>query len=123
MLVNFLEMNESLPDLAKLVKARKPIRSNPIKSWKNRKVKTVVKNLDEVESFIADIESDLTGVPILLRQYLKLGGKLLAFNIDPDFSYVLDGLILADMSKSDPKLMGRYMGKENFKQFLAHHGR
>lgn len=123
MLVNFLKMNESLPDLAKLVKARKPMRTNPIKSWQNRKVKTVVKNLDEVESFIADIESDLTGVPILLRQYLKLGGKLLAFNIDPDFSYVLDGLILVDMSKSDPKLMGRYMGKENFEQFLAYHGK
>jgi len=122
LLVGFLKMNESMPDLAKLVKARKPMRTNPIKRWKNRKIKTVVKDLDEVESLIADIETELTGIPILLKQYLRLGGKLLAFNIDPDFSYVLDGLILVDLTKTDPKVLVRYMGKENLRRFLAYHG-
>lgn len=122
LLVSFLKVNEFLPDFAKLVKARKPMRSNPLKKWRNRKIKTVVKNIDEVESFIADIETDLKGVPILLRQYLKLGGKLLAFNIDPDFSYVLDGLILVDLTKTDPKVLDRYMGKDNMRRFLAYHG-
>lgn len=122
LLVGFLKQNESVPDLAKLVKPRKPMRTNPIKKWKLRKVKTTVKSIDDVESLIADIETNLTGVPILLRQYLKLGGKLLAFNIDPDFSYVLDGLILVDLTKTDPKVLERYMGKENSLKFLAYHG-
>lgn len=122
MLVNFLKINESLPDLAKLVKARKPMRVNPIENWKNRRVKTVVRSIDEVESLIADIETEMTGVPILLRQYLKLGGKLLAFNIDPEFSYVLDGLILVDLTKTDPKVLGRYMGRDNYDRFMAYHG-
>ncbi|HMO50717.1 MAG TPA: GNAT family N-acyltransferase [Kiritimatiellia bacterium] len=122
LLVGFLKQNESLPDLAKLVKPRKPMRMNPIKKWKLRKMRTSVKSLDEVESLIGDIETDLTGIPILLRQYLRLGGKLLAFNIDPDFSYVLDGLILVDLTKTDAKVMERYMGREQTRQFLAHHG-
>jgi putative hemolysin len=122
LLVGFLKTNESLPDLAKLVKPRKPMRIGPIKRWKLRKVRTSVKNLDEVESLIADIEHDLTGIPILLRQYLRLGGKLLAFNIDPDFSYVLDGLILVDLTKTDRKVLTRYMGEENVADFLRHHG-
>ena len=111
-----------MPDLAKLVKARKPMRTNPIKKWKLRKIKTSVKDLEDVESLISDIDTNLTGVPILLRQYLKLGGKLLAFNIDPDFSYVLDGLILVDLTKTEPKVMERYMGREKTKAFLAYHG-
>lgn len=122
LLVQFLRQNESLPDLARLVKPRKPMRTNPIKKWKLRKMRTAVKDLDDVESLIADIETRLTGVPILLRQYLRLGGKLLAFNIDPDFSYVLDGLILVDLTKTEPKVMERYMGREKTVQFLAYHG-
>ncbi len=35
-------------------------------------------------------------LPILLRQYLKLGGRLLGFNVDPDFSDVLDVLVMVD---------------------------
>jgi putative hemolysin len=122
LLVSFLKQNESLPDLAKLVKPRTPMRVNPIRKWKLRKVKTSVKDLDDVESLIADIETNLTGVPILLRQYLRLGGKLLAFNIDPDFSYVLDGLILVDLTKTEPKVLDRYMGRDKRDAFLAYHG-
>ena len=122
LLVGFLKQNESMPDLAKMVKARKPMRSNPLKWWKLRKVKQAVKDLDEVESLISDIETNLTGIPILLRQYLRLGGKLLAFNIDPDFSYVLDGLILVDLTKTDRKVLERYMGRDNMRHFLAYHG-
>ena len=122
LLVGFLKQNESLPDLARLVKPRKPMRTNPIRKWKLRRIKSTVKDLEDVDSLIADIETNLTGVPILLRQYLKLGGKLLAFNIDPDFSYVLDGLILVDLTKTDPKVLERYMGREKTTRFLAYHG-
>ena len=53
----------------------------------------------------------------------KLGGKLLAFNIDPDFSNVLDGLIMVDLTDTDPRVLSRYMGKEGMKEFLSHHGK
>jgi putative hemolysin len=123
LLVGFLKMNESIPELARLVKARRPLRTNPLKYWKLRKMRRAVRDIDEVESLIADIETKLTGMPILLRQYLRLGGKLLAFNIDPNFSYVLDGLILVDLTKTDPKVLERYMGKTQAGQFLAYHGK
>lgn len=122
LLVAFLKMNNFLPDLARLVKARKPLRQNPIVAWKLRRQRAVVGDLDEVESMIADLETDLKGVPVLLRQYLRLGGKLLGFNIDPSFSYCLDGLILVDLTKTDPTLLAKYMGKENLDRFLAFHG-
>jgi hypothetical protein len=33
---------------------------------------------------------------------MRLGGKLLAFNVDPAFSNVLDGLILVDLVQTEP---------------------
>ena len=34
-------------------------------------------------ALIADVETDRKGVPVLLKQYLKLGGELVAFHVDP----------------------------------------
>lgn len=122
MMVQFLRMNNYMPDLARLVKARKPVQKFVLKHMFNRSLHQVVEDLDEVESFIADIENDMQGMPILLKQYLKLGGKLMGFNIDPDFGDVLDGLILVDVTQTDPKVLRRYMGDEGMQTFLAHHG-
>jgi hypothetical protein len=56
-------------------------------------------------------------VPILLKQYLKLGGKLLGFNRDPNFNNVLDGLILVDLRETPQKVLQRYMGEDGLGRF------
>jgi hypothetical protein len=56
----------------------------------------------------------------LLRQYLRLGGKLLGFNQDPRFGEVVDGLIVVDLAKTDPRVLERYTGKQGITTFLAH---
>ena len=69
---------------------------------------------------VADIEPDGKGLPVLLRQYLKLGGKLLGFNVDEKFGNVVDGLILVDILGTDRRLMGKYMGREGAAEYLRH---
>jgi putative hemolysin len=122
LLVTFLKMNNFMPELARMVKPRTPLRPSPLAQWKSRKMRMIVDDLEDVEELIADIETDLKGVPILLKQYLKLGGQLLGFNIDPAFSNVLDGLILVDLTKSDPRVLERYFTKEGVRSFRAYHG-
>ncbi|MEJ2109925.1 MAG: GNAT family N-acyltransferase [Acidobacteriota bacterium] len=75
----------------------------------------------ELEDMISDIENDSTGVPILIRQYLKLGAEFVAFNIDEKFSNVIDGLIVVDLCRSDEKTLARYLGQEGIRKYLAHH--
>lgn len=62
-------------------------------------------------------------MPVLLRQYLKLGGKLLGFNIDASFGNAVDGLIMVDLHRTDAKTLQRYMGREQAEQYLAHRRR
>ncbi len=121
LLVRFLKDNNALPTLAKFVKARRPLRLNPLGLLTHRRISHVVKSLDEVEALISDIETHISGVPVLLRQYLKLGGKLLGFNIDPEFSNVLDGLILVDLCKADPVILSRYFTRPGVVNFRAYH--
>jgi putative hemolysin len=117
----FLESNNFLQDLAELIRPRKPFRQKPIPELINQKTQHWPGDIDELSSWIAGIETDGKGVPILLKQYVKLGGKLLGFNIDPSFGNVLDGLMMVDLRHTDPKILKRYMGSEGFSLFMSYH--
>jgi len=118
--VTFLKLHNYLPDMARMVKPKIPYRGRRVKGM-DPKNRTMIRSLEDVSELISEFESDNKGVPILLKQYLKLGGKLLGFNVDPDFSDVLDGLILVDLTKTDPKILKRYMGDKGLKSFYEYH--
>jgi hypothetical protein len=83
----------------------------------------VVKDLDDISELLMELKSKHKAIPILLKQYLKLGGKLLGFNIDKDFGNVLDGLIYIDLRETEPRLLQRYMGKLEAQEFFRFHGK
>lgn len=78
-------------------------------------------DIEELSDVVRDIDPESRGIPILLRHYLRLGGKLVGFNIDPAFSNALDGLILVDLTQTEPKLVQRYLGKREADQFFQYH--
>jgi putative hemolysin len=106
--------------LSQWVRPKRPFRSRPASDWELQAIRYLL-DVEEMSSSIAEIEPDRKGVPVLLRQYLKIGGELLAFNVDKDFSDVLDGLVLVDLRKTDPARLETYMGKDGVKAFLGYH--
>ncbi|MCW8928960.1 MAG: lysophospholipid acyltransferase family protein [Gammaproteobacteria bacterium] len=53
-------------------------------------------------------------VPTLYKQYSELcnnkGSQFIAFNIDPDFSHCIDGLVLVSLKEIKAKKIARYIG-------------
>jgi putative hemolysin len=119
LLFQFLQSQCSSP-LAQWVRPRRPFKSHPVSDWELRAIRYLL-DVEEMSSSIAEIEGDGKGVPVLIRHYLKIGGELLAFNVDRNFSNVLDGLILVDLRKSDPARLESYMGKEDAAKFMNYH--
>ncbi len=117
LIVSFLEQNKFAHDWSRWIRPRTPCK--PPRHGAYRLSPGHLQNLEDVSGFIAEIESDRKGVPILLKQYLKLGGRLLGFNVDPDFSDVLDVLIMVDLRRTKPAILGRYMGREGAARFKA----
>lgn len=115
-----LKVNNELPALECLVKAKNPFPIKPIKGCNIIRTK-IIPDINELSDLIMEIESENKGIPILLKQYLKLGGKILAFNRDPRFSNVLDGLILVNLTTTPVNLLERYMGKAGAEIFLNYH--
>ncbi len=117
----FLQENFNFPDLAKKVKPLNPLKLKNINTWSASATSLVVKDMNEVDELIREMETHIAGIPILLRQYLKLDAKLLGFNIDPDFGHVLDALLLVDLGQVNNKILSKYMGREEAETFLSHH--
>jgi putative hemolysin len=103
-------------ELARLVAPRMPFRSRETAAIK--RLALVAANIEDISLSIADIEPDGKGIPVLVRQYLKAGGKLLAFNVDPQFSDALDALLLADLRSAPPAIIERCLGKADAKTFI-----
>jgi len=82
---------------------------------------SLVNGVEELSGLVADLEPDKKGVPVLLRQYLNLGGNILEFNVDQRFSNTVDGLILVDLLRADRRLLARYMGREGLASFCRFH--
>ena len=120
LLMAFLEANRRLPDLARLVAPRHP---PPRARRRDEGVvagRTAI-DLDEADALVADIEADGRGLPVLLRQYLKLNARLLGWNVDRRFGRALDGLMLVDLVDVPRALLARYLGKDGAATFLAAH--
>jgi len=62
-------------------------------------VNRLSQDVAELSAPIADLEFDGKGVPIPIKQYMKAGGRVLGFNIDPHSSNVLDVLMMADLRR------------------------
>jgi putative hemolysin len=120
LMVTYLKDQNYLPELAKLVKPKNPFPHKP-DAWMETAAHQLLGDIEEVSAWVAELENSSKGVPVLLKQYIKLGGKLLGFNIDPQFSHVLDGLILVDLTRTDQRILERYMGKEGTESFLNTH--
>lgn len=119
LLVQFFQSQQTHP-LAQWVKPRRMFRPRRLRNWELHTMREVL-DIEEVSDSIAHLEQDGKGIPVLLRQYLKLGGELLGFNVDRNFADVLDGLIMVDLRKADASRLASYMGKEGVSAFRRYH--
>lgn len=80
-----------------------------------------IPDMDALSEMVSDVEPDGKGIPVLMRQYMKLGGRVLSCNVDPKFNMALDALLVVDLTRTDPRLLEIYMG-ELAAGYLRHHG-
>lgn len=54
-------------------------------------------DISALDKLIGDIEPSSDKLPILLKKYISLNGRIIGFNIDPKFNMCLDGLLILDL--------------------------
>jgi len=120
LIVNFLN-GHIAENMAGWIKPRRGFRGAKFLPKHVQDLTHLLMNVEELSSSIQDLERDGKGLPVLIRQYLKIGGKLLGFNVDPNFSNALDALVMADLRTASPAMLDRCMGRAGAAQFRAFH--
>ena len=120
LIVNFLNGRVST-EIAGWVKPRRGFRTQAFVPKYVKRLSRLLSSVEELSSSVADVETDRKGVPVLIRHYLKVGGQLLGFNIDPSFSNAVDALLLADLRTASPAMLDRCMGRSGASAFRAWH--
>ncbi len=119
-IASFLQRHAYDADLGSLVRPRTPARLHAGARSLPALARLAV-SLDDVGAVVGELEGDGRGVPVLLRQYLRLGGKLLGLNVDPAFNNVLDALVYVDLVGTERRMLDKYMGAKEAERFLRHH--
>ena len=105
---------------APLVSARHPLDPVPPDDAASRSERL---DPQAFSSTVQALDEEGKGVPVLLRQYLKLNARVLDFSVDPAFSNVLDVLVTIDLPGAPRALLRRYMGDAGADAYLARHWR
>ncbi|MTI13727.1 lysophospholipid acyltransferase family protein [Sansalvadorimonas verongulae] len=114
-----LKENNFDQELATLVQPVSPLPEMKGLPW-NREMLAGLGDIEQLSSLVQLVEKD-RGVPVLLKQYLKLNGTFVGFNVDSEFNDALDGLIIVDLLKSEKRAISRYLGEAGYKVFCEYH--
>jgi putative hemolysin len=74
-----------------------------------------------LESLVRELEGG-RGLPVLLRQYLRLNGRVLAVSRDPQFADAMDALIVVDLLDMPASHLERYCGREGAERIRRYDG-
>jgi putative hemolysin len=117
LLTEFLRQHRLTSDLSTLVAA-----VNPLRHQSSPTAATLAPgSVDDLNRRVAQLEADGKGVPVLLRQYLKLNAHLIGLNVDPNFKDALDALMIVDLTIVDRAILARYLGRGGAAAFLRFH--
>lgn len=75
--------------------------------------------LDQLSAIVEGIEADGKDIPVLLKQYHKLGAKFHCTGIDVNFNHTPGLLLSVDLPNAPEKLVKLYLGKDR-NEYLAY---
>jgi hypothetical protein len=65
---------------------------------KNRSIlENVDDNIKTLDLYINELQPSLS-IPVLMKKYLQMNGRIIGFNIDPEFNNCLDCLMLVNIA-------------------------
>ena len=97
LIMKFIKRNHWDAELAAYISPRSKYQVHPNARGLDAMVEASGDDLATLDKFIGDIESSNDKLPILLKKYISLNGKIIGFNVDPKFNMCLDGLLILDL--------------------------
>jgi len=96
-IVEFVMRNYFDHNLAQYLIPRTPFNTDTTKIDMEVLLEQFNGSISSLDNFIEDIEPNHFKIPVLMKQYIKQNARFISFNLDPNFSDVLDGFMILDL--------------------------
>ena len=97
MIINYLQNQHFDNEIGRLITPRIGLANLGKKKFDNESISNI-DSIDLIDKLVLDMNNNRFGTPILLKKYLQLNGKIIGFNIDPEFNNAIDSLMLLDIN-------------------------
>lgn len=121
MIIKFIMTHYIDWKLARSITPRKPYKFKPVDPSLNVLMETMNADINSLDKAIGDMDEVHSGLPVLLKKYIKLNAKIIAFNVDPKFNNSLDGLIVLDMNDVPQDIIESLSKEANDSSILRKH--
>ncbi len=98
LIIRFIMQNHLNWKMAQLVKPRNSYRFRSKDLDISILMENMERDINRLDKAIGDLDELNSGLPVLLKKYIKLNAKIISFNVDPKFNNCLDGLIVLDVN-------------------------
>lgn len=98
LIVNFIETHYFDNEIAKSITPRTKFKVKDSDQIEPNDLFDHTSDINDLDKLIKDIEQQGYRMPVLLKKYIKLNGKIIGFNLDPKFNDALDGLLILDIN-------------------------
>lgn len=102
MIIKFIMAHHFDWNLARSITPRNSYKFETVDPNLNIVMQTMDNDINTLDKLIGDVDELNSGLPVLLKKYIKLNAKIIGFNVDPKFNNCLDGLIVLDLCDVPP---------------------
>lgn len=116
----YLKRNHFDRKISKWIKPLNPLPKFSISSIQKRVAD--IHSIEMLDKIVNDLEKGQRSIPVLIKKYLQLNGKVLSFNVDHDFNDALDVFILLDchnVPESALRMLSKGNTEDVMKRFQA----
>ena len=99
LMIYYLAHKQAMPELAHCTCPNHSFVSNFNRVNPSWLLSNKTESLEKFDRFIYRLSNNSYRLPTLLKKYLKINAKIVSFNVDPDFNYCVDGLIMLNLSE------------------------
>ncbi len=97
LIIRFIMHNHLNWRLAQHIKPRNSYKFKSDNPDINILMENMEHDINRLDKTIGDLDELNSGLPVLLKKYIKLNARIIGFNVDPKFNNCLDGLIVLDV--------------------------
>ncbi len=98
LIIYTIEQNFTPDSVKGLVTSKTPFKHDFLRTDPAVLLEGKMGSLDTLDKYLQKISDNKYRVPTLFKKYVKLGAHIISFNVDPEFNYCVDGMILLDLA-------------------------